>query len=288
MSRVLASALLCLLLGQVVTTAPVRAVEVPPPGQRVTDLSGTLSADERAGIETRLQRLEQEKGSQIALLLVPTTAPEAIEAYALRVAESWRLGREGVDDGVLLLVAVDDRKMRIEVGYGLEGVIPDAIARRVIAETIAPYFRRQDFAGGLRAGVERLAALVEGEPLPQARRPESDHGQGRFPALMPLAFLLFPFVPLLSRALGRLPGAMLSGALMGAIGYLALGPLAGLLIGLFGFVVALNAGVGLDGGRRRHRPRSPADFGGVHTGGRGGGFGGRGGGFGGGGASGSW
>src|SRR5574340_907947 len=125
-------------------------VAVPPLKSRVTDLTGTLSANEAVQLEQKLAAFEEKKGSQIAVLIVPTTQPETIEQYAIRVAEAWKLGRKGVDDGVLLLIAKNDRTLRIEVGYGLEGVLPDAIAKRIIDELIVPAFRQGDFAAGLR------------------------------------------------------------------------------------------------------------------------------------------
>lgn len=137
-------------------------VAVPTLKARVTDLTGTLSAAPREALEHELTVLEQQTGAQLAVLMVASTAPESIEQYALRVAENWKLGRTGHDDGVLLIVAKDDRKLRIEVGYGLEGTIPDAVAKRVIEETIVPRFKQGDFAGGVTAGVQRLAGLIEG------------------------------------------------------------------------------------------------------------------------------
>lgn len=279
---------------------------IPPLNSPVTDLTGTLSAPQRSALEQQLTQLEAEKGSQIAVLLVPTTAPEAIEQYSLRVAEAWQLGREGVDDGALLLIAKDDRKLRIEVGYGLEGVIPDATAKRIISEVISPKFRQGDFAGGIGAGVERLIGLVNGEPLPEPSWQDEGpggNGFGGFGMLLPVLFLIFPFLPMLSRAIGRLPGAVVSGGLLGGLAYLASGSLIlGLALGGFAFFIALQAISGLQ--RNPNGPRSPGKrlprrrqgrddyyddgFGGIFTGGGGGGFGGGGGGFGGGGASGSW
>src|SRR3989338_635957 len=145
-------------------------VPVQPLSARVTDLTATLDAQQKQALESRLAAFEAKKGAQLAVLFVPTTQPETIEQYALRVAEVWKLGRKGVDDGALLLVAKDDRAMRIEVGYGLEGVIPDAVAKRVISEIITPYFKQGDFYGGIQAGVTRLVRLVEGEPLPPPRK----------------------------------------------------------------------------------------------------------------------
>src|SRR5690606_4593129 len=153
--------------------APAGAQELqplPPLAARVTDLTGTLTAGQQAELEQKLAAFEQRKGAQVAVLLVDSTRPESIEAYSIRVAEAWKLGREGVDDGALLLVALQDRTLRIEVGYGLEGVLPDAIARRIIEETIKPLFRQRDIHGGINAGVERIMQVVDGEPLPPPDR----------------------------------------------------------------------------------------------------------------------
>ena len=145
-------------------------VAIPALKARVTDLTATLSDAQRSALDSELQR-DEEKGSQIAVLLVPTTQPEAIEQYSIRVVESWKLGKKGVDNGLLILVAKDDHKVRIEVGYGLEGVIPDAIAKRVIAETITPRFKQGDFAGGLSAGSRRLSGLIKSRPLTKPVEP---------------------------------------------------------------------------------------------------------------------
>ena len=159
-------------------SAPAAAQDLQPVPQftaRVTDLTGTLTSGQQAEMEQKLLAFEQRKGSQVVLLVVPTTGPETIEQYAIRVAEAWKPGREGVDDGALLLVALQDRVVRIEVGYGLEGVLPDAIARRIIDETITPLFRQRDIFGGVSAGLSRIMQVIDGEPLPppdrQWRRP---------------------------------------------------------------------------------------------------------------------
>ena len=262
-------------------------VAVPSLTARVIDLTGTLSAAEKAALDSRLADLETRKGSQIAVLIVPTVQPEAIEQFSMRVAESWQLGRKGVDDGILLLVAKNDREVRIEVGYGLEGAIPDATANRVIDEFILPRFRESDYAGGITAGVDRLIALVEGEPLPEPQR-------ARSPAvgpdsLLPLVFILSLLVGgILRRLLGQFPGAMATGLLAGAVTWLLAGVLGlTLLMALVGFFVGLTGG---GGGRWSSHSRGGlgGGFGGGFGGGSGGGFGGGGGGFGGGGASGRW
>ena len=159
--------LLVLILAPLLLASAGAEVAIPPLTARVTDLTNTLNPQQRDALEQKLAAFEAAKGSQIAVLIVPTTQPEAIEQYSIRVVEQWKLGRKGVDDGVLLLVAKDDRKMRLEVGRGLEGAVPDAVAKRITADIIAPYFKQGDFAGGISAGVERLIKVVEGEPLPE-------------------------------------------------------------------------------------------------------------------------
>ena len=285
--------------------APARTqslVAVPPLVSPVTDLTGTLTPDQVAALEAKLRAFEEAKGSQVAVLVLRTTAPEAIEQYAIRVAEAWKLGREGIDDGAILLVALDDRKLRIEVGYGLEGALPDATANRIIDEAIVPAFRRGDYYGGIATGVDRILRVIEGEPLPE---PEIDSPSQGIPGLFQLLPFLFVFVlvggALFRRLFGRLGGAFASGGLVGFLTWLLVGIL-GLAIaaGLFAFVIALLGGFG-GGGRgpggngwysRRHGRGwgYPGGFGGGWSGGGGfgGGWSGGGGGFGGGGASGSW
>ncbi|MCB4810964.1 YgcG family protein [Methylovorus menthalis] len=255
---------------------------IPPLTQRVTDLTSTLTAEQQAGLEARLQAFEQQKGSQIAILIVPTTQPEDIAQYSIRAVEAWKLGREKQDDGVLILLAKNDRKMRIEVGYGLEGAIPDVIAKRIISDVMAPYFRQGDFYGGLNAAVERIAALIDGEALPappqQARGGEHDWGD-----MLPI--LLFGGLiagAMLRAVLGSFFGGVATGGLIGAaVWILGGGLIMALVLAFIAFVVTL-AGIGSLGG-----------FGGYGGGGfgggsGGGGFSGGGGGFGGGGASGDW
>ncbi len=156
-------------------------VAVPPLTQHVTDLTATLNPQQMTALEDKLTAFETQKGSQVVVLIIPTTEPEDIAQYGIRVAEAWKIGRKKVDDGAILIVAKEDRKLRIEVGYGLEGVIPDAVAKRVIAETITPYFKTGDFAGGIDAGVTQLTELINGEPLPPPEQPDLDQADdGRF------------------------------------------------------------------------------------------------------------
>ncbi len=269
-------------------------VSIPTLSQPVTDLTGTLSAAEVSAIEAQIQQLEATKGSQIAVLIVATTMPEVIEQYAIRVVDQWQLGREGIDDGVLLLVAKDDRKLRIEVGYGLEGVIPDAIAKRVIAETITPKFKQQQFANGISAGVGQLAQLIDGEPLPppSMRRQQSAES---FDSYIPMIFFTLVFLgPIMRSIFGRILGAMATGGLAG-FGFWAItaaffgSSLVGIIVFLLVLLFSGGGRSSFPGGRRGGYG---GGFGGSWPSG-GGGFGGGGwsgggGGFGGGGASGGW
>jgi uncharacterized protein len=252
-------------------------VAVPDLSRRVTDLTATLSAEQVASLEAGLAAFEAKKGSQIAVLIVPTTQPEDIAQFGIRVAEQWKIGREKVDDGVILIVAKDDRTLRLEVGYGLEGAIPDAIAKRVIAETITPYFRTGDFYGGIEAGVQQLMRLIEGESLPP---PAAVQGGGED--------ALFGLLVVGGVVAGWLLSIMMSRPAAGGVAALGSGVVGAFLLGfsplLLFIAVFVFAAVasGFRGG------------GGWSSGGGGGGFGGGGswggggGGFGGGGASGSW
>lgn len=263
-------------------------VAVPPLTGRIVDLTGTLTASEQAQLADRLEQFEAAKGSQIAVLFVPTTAPEAIEQFSIRVVDQWQLGRQGVDDGLLLLVARDDRTARIEVGRGLEGAIPDAVANRLIDEYIVPRFRGGDFAGGVTVAIDRITQLIDGEPLPPpAPDWQGREGSGGAEAALPVVFFLAVVAGgLLRRLLGQFPGALATGGLAGLVAWLLAGTLAvALFLGLVGFVIGL-AGGGGGGGWVSRGPRRGGYGGGFGSGG--GGFRGGGGGFGGGGASGRW
>jgi uncharacterized protein len=277
-----AAAGLSLLLAAVVVRAD---VAVPPLTARVTDLTGTLTGGAVARIESKLADLEAKKGAQIAVLIVPTTQPEDIEQYGIRVEEAWKLGRKGVDDGAYLIVAKNDRRVRIEVGYGLEGALPDAIANRIIEETITPHFKQGDFDGGVEGGIDRMIAVVNGEPLPAP-----DHKWERrssLPSYLPfLLVAVFIGSGVLRSLFGRLFGSVATGGLAGGLAWLLshvlpIGVGAGVIAFLFAMLAgsasrSWSAGRGWGGG-----------FGGGFGGG--GGFsGGGGGGGGGGGASGSW
>jgi len=282
LAQCFAGATLCLLVLLAPAGAAQNLVPVPTLKARVTDLTGSLSADQLTRLEQKLAAFEARKGSQVAVLIVATTQPETIEQYSIRVAERWKLGRKGVDDGALLLVAKDDRAMRIEVGYGLEGALPDAIAKRIIEEIIVPRFESGDFYGGIDAGADAMIKVVEGEPLPPAS--EQGHAQGAADSGTSLLlftvgiFVVIALAMVLRAVLGRVPAAVLIGAAAAVIVWLLVSSLAAAAAaGLLAFVFTLFGGTTFGG------------YGGWgSSGGFGGGFGGGGGGFGGGGASGRW
>ena len=262
-----------------------------PPVARVTDQTGTLTAEQKASLERMLEEFEKKKGSQIAVVMVPTTEPEAIEQYALRVAEQWKLGRKGVDDGALLVVAKNDRALRIEVGYGLEGALNDATAKRIVAEVITPRFREGDFYGGINAGVDRMIRVIDGEPLPEPSRGAARAPSGGLFELLPMLLVGALVIGGMLRAmLGRALGSVATGGAVGFLAWLLAGTLAiGLVAGVVAFLFTLIGGFGRRGGLG-----VPGYYGGGRGGWGGGGFrggggfGGGGGGFGGGGASGRW
>ncbi|MFV0278820.1 MAG: TPM domain-containing protein [Parahaliea sp.] len=273
--------------------------EVPRLSSRVTDQTATLSPEQRSTLENRLAQLERETGSQVAVLIVDSTQPEDIAAYGIRVVEAWQLGREKFDDGALFLVARADRRMRIDVGYGLEGAIPDATARRIIDDIVAPRFRAGDFYQGIADGTAAIDKLVRGEQLPPPGTRDSRQRSVDLGALIPMLLIASVAAGGLLRTLfGRLGGSLGVGAVCGALTWSMVG-IAGMavMLGVFGFFLSMamggrrnwsdgggfGGGFGSDGfGGGRHR----GGFGGGGFGG--GGFGGGGGGFGGGGASGGW
>ncbi|HEV2606456.1 MAG TPA: YgcG family protein [Xanthomonadaceae bacterium] len=293
MRRALAGALIGLLL--LVGSAVAAVVPVPPLTARVTDQTGSLDSDQTQALETKLAAFEHSKGSQFAVLIVPTTGDETIEQFSIRVTDVWKLGRKGVDDGALLLIAKDDRRARIEVGRGLEGVIPDAIANRIIDEDLRPKFREGDFAGGLQAAVDRMIGLVNGEALPPPK-PEAEFDTHKadqrhlFNALIAAFFIANALRQLLAGVapIGRasVTGVVVTVAvcLLWSFGLLALG------LGVFGFLFGLiPSGSGRFAGSGGYGGWGGGWGGGSGGGGGfGGGFSGGGGGFSGGGASGGW
>ena len=274
-----------LLAAVLLLTAFVATGQVPVPQlkARVTDLTSTLSADQARALEQKLAALEARKGSQVAVLLVPTIQPETVEQYAIRVFDQWKLGRKGVDDGVLLLIAKNDRKLRIEVGRGLEGAIPDAYAKRIIDEEIAPRFKQGDFAGGIEAGVARITKLIDGEPMPAPQRPVSS-SQPDYWNWMFYGFIAVMLIGgLLRSVFGRFLGSGIVGAAAGVVTYIVIGAVAAAIVAVVAFLLTLfNVGGSGSGWSSGGGGWSSSGSSG------GGGFSGGGGSSGGGGASGSW
>jgi uncharacterized protein len=273
---------------------------VPPLSARVVDTTGTLAAAAQQGIEEQLAALERDKGAQVAFLIVATTQPEDIASYANRVGNTWKIGRLGVGDGVLLVVALQDRKVRIEVAKTLEGALPDLAAKQIIDEAITPAFRRGDFAGGLAAAAEQIGARVRGEALPEPTALDDSRPSSGFD-IPDLAIFLFVAVPVLSgllrRVFGQPFGSLLTG---GGVGFLAYFLTASLVVAglaaLVGLFVALVSGAGF-GSRLGRRGGWGVPVGGSWGGSSSGGWSssssggfssGGGGDFGGGGASGDW
>jgi uncharacterized protein len=263
-----------------------------PPVARVVDTTGTLTRENRAALERMLGEFEQRKGSQIAVLMVPTTGGEPIEQFSLRAAEKWKLGRNKVDDGALLVVAKDDRAMRIEVGYGLEGALNDATAKRIIAEVVAPRFREGDFFGGIGAGVDRMMRVIDGEPLPAPSRSAPAVSGDTFQLLPVLLVIALVVGGVLRAVLGRALGAVAAGGVVGFLAWILAGTLIiGIAAGALAFLFTLLGGfAGRGFGRYGGGYGGYGSWGGGFGGGGfgGGGFSGGGGSFGGGGASGRW
>ena len=263
---------------------------VPPLTARVTDQTGTLTREQQAGLERMLQEFEARKGTQIAVLMVASTKPEPIEQYALRVGEQWKIGRKKVDDGAILVVAKDDRALRIEIGYGLEGVLNDATASRIIREVIVPRFREGDFYGGINAGLDRMMRLIDGEPLPAPQKNASAAAEDGWMQLLPMLLIVALIGGGILRAMfGRFLGAAATGGVVGLLAWTLAGTLLiALIAALFAFIFTLGGG----GGRRYYGGGFPGGGIGFPRGGGGwgggGGFRGGGGSFGGGGASGRW
>ena len=262
---------------------------VPPLTSRVTDQTGTLSASERQALESKLADWEARTSNQLVVVIVPTTGPEAIEQYSLRVAEAWKIGQKGKDNGAIFLIAKDDRRMRIEVAYGFEGVLTDVTARRIIGETVAPYFKEGQFAQGINAGVDRIIEVIgTGAPLPaettggRAPRRSFDFGN-----LFIILLVAVPIVGTILRSIfGNIGGSAIGAGLAGTVVWFIAGSLliagGSAVIAFIVIVFSMFSG-GRGGG---WIPGGGGGFGGG--GGGGGGFSGGGGSFGGGGASGSW
>ncbi|MFV9475399.1 TPM domain-containing protein [Advenella sp. RU8] len=282
--------MLCVLAG--FQASAQELVPVPNLQARVTDLTGTLSAGQQAEIEQKLAALEKNKGAQVFVLMVPTVQPDTVETYSRRVFDEWKVGRAKVDDGILFLIAKDDRRMRLEVGYGLEGAVPDVLASRIINDHVAPHFKADDYAGGVQAGVDALVGLIEKEELPPPandwQQSSSDFDEGDWPFFIFLLFFLFMWPAFVASIIA---GVVIFGV-TGSVGFALLGALGGYLISLIAhkFMPARKISSARRG--RGRRDGFGGGFGGGGFGGGGfggGGFGGGGGGSsGGGGASGGW
>jgi uncharacterized protein len=277
--------------------AALAQVAVPPLVGRVVDQTGTLSSGDIASLNQKLRDFEARKGSQIAVLIVPTTEPEEIEQYSIRVAEAWKIGRKKIDDGAILLVAKNDRKLRIEVGYGLEGALTDVTSQRIIDEFITPKFRSGDFAGGISAGVDRIMRVIDGEPLPAPKRQQDYGSSSNLEGLFPFAiFGIFIVGGILRSIFGRLIGAVATGGVTAVLVWLFVGSI--IVSGIVGIIAFIFTMIGVS---FASNGRGGTWSGGGYSGGgySGGGSysgssssssdsGGGGGSFGGGGASGSW
>ena len=269
--------------------APIPTLDAP-----VIDTTGTLDATQKAALDQQARALQQRKGSQVQVLMVPTTEPETIEQYTVRAFEQYKLGRKNVDDGVLVVVAKNDRRVRIEPGYGLEGAIPDAIANRIIQEYLVPKFRAGDYGGGLIDGTAALVKLIDGEPLPEPmadnRAGRGGGGGGQWMIALFLAFFVASFARGIFRWLPAGLRGIVGGAAAGGVAWLMSSLLlVGGLGALIGFFVGLSAAP--SGRYARHHGWGGfggGGFGGGGFGGGGGGWSGGGGMSGGGGASGSW
>jgi uncharacterized protein len=270
-------------------------VAVPQLTGRVVDQTGTLSSGDVAALSRKLGDFETRKGSQIAVLIVPTTDPETIEQFSIRVAEAWKIGRKKVDDGAILVVAKNDHHVRIEVGYGLEGALTDVTSRRIIDEVMTPKFREGDFAGGISAGIDRMMRVVDGEPLPVPSRSVNFGNLDDIGPLVPVALFASLVVGgFLRSLLGRLLGSVATGSVVGILALLVLGSAGiALIAGIIGFVLAFiadlfPASTGSSRGGSWSSGSSSGGWSGGSSSSDSGSFSGGGGSFGGGGASGSW
>ncbi len=261
-------------------------IAVPALTGHVVDLTGTFSAEQKQSLSQTLASFEARKGSQLSVLIVPTTAPESIEQFGIKVADKWKLGRKKIDDGVILIIAKNDHTLRIEVGYGLEGALTDALSKRIIDQTIVPRFKEQDFYGGITQGVQQIIRVVDGEQL-QAPAASSESLIDQGISLAPVLFVIVLIVGGFFRKLiGRVPAAIATGGLSAVVAWFVVGSfLLALLTGVVGFFFALLLGVVGGRGRGGYYGGGPGSGGGSSGSG---GFSGGGGGFGGGGASGRW
>ena len=272
-------------------------VAVPPLSGRVVDQTGTLAVGDVASLTQTLKDLETRKGSQIAVLIVRRPTARRSSNISLRVAEAWKIGRKKIDDGALLVIAKNDRRLRIEVGYGLEGALTDATTKRIIDEDITPKFKAGDFAGGVAAGVDKIVRIVNGEKLPEPEPPHWRDSQSFDPEALFNPFLIIPailFGGLLRSLMGRLLGSATAGALTALLAWFLVGSLfAAVIVGVVAslFVLISDGFTSAGPGRRGSTGGWSGGSGSGSSGGSSsssGGFSGGGGSFGGGGASGSW
>lgn len=268
--------------------------ELPNVDQFATDLTGTLSGEELNQMRNKLEAFEEQKGSQIVMIMIPSTGLEPIEDYSIRLAEKIQAGREGVDDGVILLIAKDDRKLRIEVGYGLEGALTDLTSNRIINEIIVPRFRNGDFYGGINAGLDAIMHVVEGEPLPEPEPRRQTEGEGLNGLFTVFVVIFLVMGPILRKVAGKGKGALIGSGISFLGGWLLISLAVGFVAALaflFFYGISMLGGGGRGGGGYRGGG-FPGGWGGGFGSGGGGGFGGGfsggGGSFGGGGASGGW
>ena len=269
---------------------------VPELTGRVIDQSGTLSSSDVQSLSEQLKKLEDDTGAQVVVLMLPSTAPEDIAAYAWRVASSWKLGRKEIGDGTLIVVAKNDRRMRIEVARKLEGAIPDIMASRIIDEAMKPRFRADDYAGGLSAAIAQMSLLIHGEKLPAPTQPSQRPSKSLWQYadfLLPLLFFGFPIGIAIARAIfGRVLGSVVLAGLAGVAAYLVTASVVvGIVAAFFGLVFTLLSNISRGGGGGPYISTGGGGGGwsGGSSGGGGGGFSSGGGGsFGGGGASGGW
>lgn len=281
------SCMLCVLIGAGWPGRAPAAGPVPIPAWQAhaTDLTGTLAPGDLAGLNQSLQTLEQQRGAQLFVLMIPTTGPESIEQYARRVFDTWAIGRRNVDDGILLLVALDDRSVRIEVGYGLEGAITDALAGRIIREQMTPRFAQGDLSAGIHAGVQALSALVAGEDLPPPSSTQSDQNDAAaWLFLLPAAFFVLVMPVIVSAVFFGTLCFLLTDSVAWGLAGAMLAVVLSLISRNLGVTRRLRQGSGRSGSGSRGGPGGGFGGGGSRGGGGGGG-GGRGGG---GGASGGW
>jgi uncharacterized protein len=287
------------LLSLAATAAPGDVVPVPPLSAHVIDQTGTLTPNERAALDDKLRGFEQARGSQVVVLIVPTLGGEAIEDFAGRVTDEWKLGRKGVDDGVLFVIAKQERKLRIHTGRGVQGTLTDALSKRIVSDLVAPRFRTGDFAGGIDAAADAIMKAVEGEGLSLPEPPKAQRkvdSISSYSDFLWIGFFVVPIVAMVLRGiLGRLGGAGATSGLTGVAAWLVFGSLGfGAVAAVLAFLFTLFAGSGMARGLNRGGG-FPGGFGGGGFGGGGGGglgggggMSGGGGGFDGGGASGDW